>query len=57
MKVTEKTFTVDLTEDDVKLIVSALHSEYKNYGKSPAIRDLRNAFAGLINIHYIGEDA
>ena len=57
MKVTEKTFTVDLTEDDVKLIVSALHEEYKNFGKSPVTRDLRNAFANLVNIHYMGEDA
>ena len=57
MKVTEKVYTVELTEAEVKLLVRTLETEYKYRAKAPEVRDIRNAFANILNIKYSGADA
>ena len=57
MKVTGKTYNVELTEAEVNTLVKVLEDEYKYRAKTPEIRELRNAFADIINRHYMGEDA
>ena len=65
MKISTKSFDVNLTEREVEIITNALHKIYKplkeeqKYTNPEAteVRELRNAFAGLINRHYMGEDA
>lgn len=57
MKVTGKTYNVELTEAEVNTLVKVLEDEYKYRGKTPEIRELRNAFAEIINRHYMGVDA
>lgn len=57
MKVTEKVYTVELTEIEVKLLVRTLETEYKYRAKDPEVRNIRNAFANILNITYTGADA
>lgn len=65
MTVNTKNFEVNLTEREVEVIATALHKSYRplkdEHGYSNAeaseLRELRNAFAGLVNRHYMGEDA
>ena len=72
MTVIKKTYTIELSEDDVELITTALHGQYKTeselyqndddiygryYDAMNKARDLRNTFAKLINRAYMGADA
>ena len=57
MKVTEKVYTIELTEAEVQLLVKTLETEYKYRAKAPEIRDMRNAFADILHIKYSGADA
>lgn len=72
MKTIVKTFTVELTSEEISLITTALHNEYKalkttcseskdetenSYNQIKCFRDLRNSFSSLINVSYMGEDA
>lgn len=72
MKMIEKTFTIELTEQEIEIITTALHGEYKHikemkcdspehsrkmHEKMVNIRGIRNSFASLIGRMYMGEDA
>lgn len=57
MKVTEKVYTIELTETEVQLLVKTLETEYKYRAKAPDVRDMRNAFADILHIKYSGADA
>ena len=57
MRVTEKRYNVELTEAEVNTLVKLLEDECKYRCKTPEIKELRNAFAEIINRHYMGEDA
>lgn len=61
MKLTEKTFNVELTEREIELLVDALHWHYKKLElgdrKKGEERTLRNDLAGLINRFFMGADA
>lgn len=72
MKTLEKIYKVELTTDEIEIIETALHSEYKFckelrpdtidesqriYNKMQAVRTIRNEFASMVNRSYMGEDA
>jgi hypothetical protein len=57
MKITQKVYTVELTIKEVELLVRTLETEYKYRAKAPDVRELRNAFAGILNRTYSGADA
>lgn len=72
MKTLSTTYNISLTKNEIALITTALHAEFEKqrdlwekdeetYGKyydwMNDARDLRNAFAGLINRSYMGKDA
>lgn len=57
MKVKETVYTVELSEKELKLLVRTLETEYKYRAKDPEVRDIRNAFANILNIRYTGADA
>ena len=75
MKVTDKIFTVQLTEEEIKVIVNSIHACYKEINeelkesglndldtykineRAKPLRYLRNQFAGLVGIAFMGEDA
>ena len=72
MKTLEKSYKVELTTDEIEIITTALHGEYKFckesrpdtideskriYNKMQAVRTIRNEFASMINRSYMGEDA
>lgn len=68
MLLTEKTWTVQLTEPEVKCITDSLELAYKENKKQlprngllehelKQIRSARSFFSGLIGIRYMGEDA
>lgn len=72
MKTLEKVYKVELTTDEIEIITTALHGEYKFckglrpdnqeeskriYNKICAVREIRNSFASLVNRSYMGEDA
>ena len=57
MKVKETLYTVELSEKELKLLVRTLETEYKYRAKDPEVRDIRNAFANILNIRYTGADA
>lgn len=72
MKTLENLYKIELTADEIEIITTALHDEYKFYKeKSPdtideskiicdkiqSVRTIRNEFARLINRSYMGYDA
>lgn len=72
MKTLTKTFTIELTTDEIEIITTALHGQYKHNKemimdnpKNPEYitkhmmeaQALRNSFANLINRSFMGEDA
>lgn len=72
MKILNTVHTIELTTDDIELITTALHGQYKTeqelwtqdddpygryYDAMNQARDLRNMFAGMINRSYMGADA
>lgn len=70
MKATCKTFTIEITEHEVEIVRRALEAfvgqkaaEYNEthkeeaYNASAQAKVLRNDFAGLIGVHYMGRDA
>lgn len=72
MKTVETVYRVELTADEVELITTAMHGEYKFlraereksqdnaerlYSKMKAVREIRNNFADLCGRRYMGEDA
>lgn len=73
MKFIEKTFILEITEDDAKALSDALHTAYINlrseyeqcggemaarkYQQMKSAREFRNVIAGLINRTYCGADA
>lgn len=73
MKTVNKVFQIELTENEIELITTALHGEYKFiraerekadqdsaprlYEKMQAVKAIRNSFADLVNRRYMGEDA
>lgn len=65
MTVSTKKFNVELTEREVNIITSALHTRYmpvkKEHGYSnpeaTEVRELRNDFASLVGRYFMGEDA
>lgn len=73
MKCDNKFFKIELAENEIELITTALHGEYKFikdkyskagvddalrlYEKMNNIKLVRNEFAKLINRFYSGEDA
>lgn len=65
MTVSTKKFNVELTEREAEIIANALHKLYRpvkdEYGyanpEATEIRELRNAFAGLIGRYYMGVDS
>lgn len=66
MKV-QTTYNLTVNEEEIKILVSALHTEYKTYKlnfEKPGMpelisktRELRNTMAALVNISYMGADA
>lgn len=71
MKTISQTYTIELTKDDIHMITTALHGQYKHnremlendskcldYIKKDMTfaRNLRNSFANLIGVQYMGED-
>ena len=65
-------YSVELTNDEIELIVNVLHATYKEIKEAPQrdqeesrkaymrmqpLRELRNAFATIINRSFMGEDA
>lgn len=71
MKTISQTYTIELTKDDIHMITTALHGQYKHnremlendskcldYIKNDMTfaRNLRNSFANLIGVQYMGED-
>lgn len=73
MKVANTVHTIELTPKEIDLITTALHGQYKTerelydqdtedvysrfYEPMNEARDLRNAFAKLINLSFMGADA
>lgn len=73
MNVLYTTYTIELTRQDIEIITTALHGQYKTNrelyqgstaDKAPYIyahmkdaQELRNTFGHLINRSYMGEDA
>ena len=72
MKKLETIYKVELTTDEISIITTALHDEYKFYkeqrpdtideskiicDKIQSVRTIRNEFARLINRSYMGDDA
>lgn len=72
MKTLERSFTIELTTDEIDIITTALHGQYKHNKEmlfdkptSPEYitrhmtqsQELRNSFAHLIGRSYMGEDA
>lgn len=72
MKTLETVYKIELTTDEIEIITTALHGEYKFYkeqrpdnineskriyDKIIAVRTIRNEFANMINRSYIGDDA
>lgn len=73
MKTIEKTVKITFTLDEIELITTAMHGEYKHIKdlinnctpeqrrrlieKCDNVKTIRNNFAELINRHYMGDDA
>ena len=69
MTILSKTFTLQLTPDEIEIITTALHGQYKTdkelneqnsalyHDRMVLARKLRNDFADMINRRYMGEDA
>lgn len=72
MKLESKTYSVSLNEDEIDVIVNALHACYmdmketpqeskedsqKTYVRMQPLKELRNSFANLINRSFMGKDA
>lgn len=72
MKTIDTVYRVELTADEVEIITTALHGEYKFiraereksqenaarlYDKMRDVRTVRNNFADLCGRRYMGEDA
>ncbi|MBR0420254.1 MAG: hypothetical protein IJI66_13925 [Erysipelotrichaceae bacterium] len=68
MKVNSKSFNIDLTEDEISIIIDALNEDYKTFKNMDEkgeiatrhmnkARELRNTLGGLINRLFMGEDA
>ena len=72
MKLESKSYSVSLNEDEIDVIVNALHACYmdmketpqeskedsqKTYVRMQPLKELRNSFANLINRSFMGKDA
>ena len=72
MKLESKTYSVSLNEDEIDVIVNALHACYmdmketpqesmedskKTYARMQPLKELRNSFANLIDRSFMGKDA
>ena len=73
MKTVKQSFTIELTTEEIEVITTALHGEYKFvkdlrtkaeqdqqprlYQKQKTVQRLRNDFAELVGQRFMGEDA
>ena len=72
MNTLSKNFIIELTADEVDVIATALHGQYKHNKEMLSdkpinpeyitkhmvqAKELRNTFANLLNRQYLGEDA
>ena len=72
MKTIDTVYKIELTAEEIELITTAMHGEYKFlraereksqenaarlYDKMRDVRTIRNAFADLCGRRYAGEDA
>ena len=59
MKALKKTFTVELTEEEVRIITDAMNDKYHatmDDGEKVIARKLRKCFGGMIHRYFYGCD-
>lgn len=61
MKRISKNYVIELTEEEIDLLVTSLNEQYKaerhTAGRASELRKLRNDLAAIINRFFMGEDA
>ena len=57
MRVTNEVYTVELTKEEIDILVRVLADEVAYRSGGVEVKALRNGFANILDIHFLGKDA